>query len=282
VKELFNSLFETSKERIKSPLIGSYIIGFFIYNWRPIIIILFSNETVECRIEIIDKSYCVESALLWPLVIAGFYVLILPWINILIDLFLTYVNLKKQQKSNAHKISSLTQKKDEAILEREIAEALAGTSETTELREQLERLNQENEKLSEQNKSNFERFNNSLEMAKTTEQNLSLTIENLDKKYNSLKAEYDRVVSDPKKMDLNSDIESVLSKMNGQLKAYLISFTDFKIFHTKSAGISHSHLTQKLIDLQLIFRKNGEDYEISLFGKIIYDYIKINGLHLPF
>ena len=83
IKELFQSIFDSSNERIKNPFIGSYITAFILYNWRAIFLLVFSNATIEDKIVVINHEYCTLSAILWPLSIAFFYILILPYLNLI-------------------------------------------------------------------------------------------------------------------------------------------------------------------------------------------------------
>ena len=66
MKEIFLSLFDTSKDRIKSPFIGSYITAFIIYNWRAFFLLLFSNAKIEDKIVVINHEYCYKEAILIP------------------------------------------------------------------------------------------------------------------------------------------------------------------------------------------------------------------------
>lgn len=54
MKDFFQSIIDSSKDRIKNPFIGVYISSFLIYNWRSISIYLFSRKTIECKIEVIN------------------------------------------------------------------------------------------------------------------------------------------------------------------------------------------------------------------------------------
>ena len=278
MKELIKNLFDTSSERIKSPLIGSYITAFIIFNWRPILVLFLSDATIECKINQINQSYSNEEIFLYPLLISIFYVLILPWINIGIDWLLASANKKKISKANDSKIQLLTQKKNEALLERQIAEALAGTSQTNELQAQVDRLNEENKKLFEQNKSNFERFNSSLEIAKATELNARSNQENLYKKYTDLLLEYDKVAN-PNLENLNPEAKTMLHEMDYWLRNYFFQFTEWKILKIRKTGSTRQKSTDDLIDLKLIKLIEKDEYQITALGKTLYEYLKTAKLY---
>ncbi len=47
MKDIIKSFFEASRDRIKNPLIGTFIISWIAINWRPIMILIFSEKTIE-------------------------------------------------------------------------------------------------------------------------------------------------------------------------------------------------------------------------------------------
>lgn len=145
IKELFQSIFDSSSERIKNPFIGSYITAFILYNWRAIFLLIFSNASIEDKIVVINNEYCCKEAILWPLAIAIFYILVLPYLNLLFDLLLSYSNNKKNKRLKDSVISKLQQKKAEAKYEREIADERAGTNEVGNLRDKIDALEKESE-----------------------------------------------------------------------------------------------------------------------------------------
>lgn len=84
--DFFKTFFETSKERIKNPLMGTFIISWIVINWRPIIILLFSNQSIENRIDYIVTGYSsFNTYFLLPFLLSLFYVIVLPYLMWAID-----------------------------------------------------------------------------------------------------------------------------------------------------------------------------------------------------
>lgn len=81
MKDIFNSLFEVSKERIKSPFIGSFIFSWIAFNWKPIVYLFLSDDSIENRIQVISQFFeSPWSGLIYPLLFALIYVVGLPYI----------------------------------------------------------------------------------------------------------------------------------------------------------------------------------------------------------
>lgn len=143
IKELFQSLFNSSNEKIKNPFIGSYITAFIIFNWRAIFLLIFSNARIEDKIVVINHEYCSKGAILWPLLISIFYILVIPYLNLIFDAILTYSNTRKNARVKLAVIAKLEQKKSEAKYEREIADERAGTNEVGNLKDKIDALEKE-------------------------------------------------------------------------------------------------------------------------------------------
>lgn len=96
MKDLLTTFFKTSEERIKNPFIGAFMTSWIIFNWKSIIFIIFSSKNVEEKIAFIDKHFSNIENILWlPLISAFFYILILPYLNLIIDQLLKYSQSKR-------------------------------------------------------------------------------------------------------------------------------------------------------------------------------------------
>lgn len=274
MKEIFQSLFDTSKDRIKSPFIGSYITAFIIYNWRAFFLLLFSDAKIEDKIVVINHEYCYKEAILVPLFIALFYIMVLPYINLIFDKLLSYSNKIKDEREKNGEINKLHQKKAVAKLEREIAEERAGTSEISELKNQIERLTTENKNLGDQNKDAFERYEKSLEQQKAEETALKKSIENLRSSNRDLEREMRNQVNE---IESNSTIltERFLKQLSDHEITYFLQFGSHRLEPkpNKSMSLNVANL-EKLTDLGLLFYSRKDDrYDITDLGKYIYYYI---------
>ena len=47
MKDLIKDFLEASRDRIKTPITGSFALAFILWNWRPILILLFSGKSIE-------------------------------------------------------------------------------------------------------------------------------------------------------------------------------------------------------------------------------------------
>ncbi len=81
MKELINTFLETSKERIKNPFIGAFCFAWIVMNWKPILYVLLSSDKISDKITNIELKYSsLSNTLTFPVLLALFYVILLPYI----------------------------------------------------------------------------------------------------------------------------------------------------------------------------------------------------------
>ncbi|MES2381809.1 MAG: hypothetical protein V4538_12255 [Bacteroidota bacterium] len=113
MKEFLQSIFKTTEDRVKNPFIGSFITSWVLFNWKPIVFIILSSQIIEDKIKYIETEFSnIVLVLLLPLLAAIFYVLILPFLNLLFDELLKFPLVKRnaiQMEKQKQKIDNETQ-----------------------------------------------------------------------------------------------------------------------------------------------------------------------------
>lgn len=92
IADLIKSLIDSSKERVKTPITGAFIISFIAYNWKAILFLLFSTASIEDKLYFITYKYCSFYSILFPFLIAIFYSIAVPYLMMIIE------NLNKTAK----------------------------------------------------------------------------------------------------------------------------------------------------------------------------------------
>lgn len=83
--DLLKEIIDSSKERLKTPIAGAYVLSFTLWNWRPIALLLFENATVTQKIIIVNTEYCNLMALIGPLLLGLFFTTGIPYMMVIID-----------------------------------------------------------------------------------------------------------------------------------------------------------------------------------------------------
>lgn len=141
MREILKSFFEVSNERLKNPLIGTFMISWLLINWRPIFIALFSEKTITERIELIESNYSsISFYLTAPLLIALFYVIILPYIMWGIDEIIKKSTIGRKKNRTKQIIADYEGKQEIAIEESKLEDLKASYRDKADFNKQIEQL----------------------------------------------------------------------------------------------------------------------------------------------
>lgn len=167
MKELFNSFLQSSKERIKNPIIGAFLISFIVFNWKPIFIVLFASQSIQEKINQVEESYSTYFSNLWlPLIFALFYVLGLPYIMLLFDKISKKALEGRKKNILNQQLFDYESKKKLAKKESELEDERAGFRDTANLNKKIDVLTRQIEERDEtintlQKELNIKAFDNS-------------------------------------------------------------------------------------------------------------------------
>ncbi|MFD1161829.1 hypothetical protein [Hwangdonia seohaensis] len=141
MKEILKSFFETSRERIKNPLIGTFLISWTAINWKPITVLLFSNQSIENKIDYIESCYSNFSTyFLIPFLIALIYVIILPYFMWAVDELIRKSTIGRKRNLIKQKIFDYEGKQKIAIEDSKLEDLKASYRDKADFNKQIEQL----------------------------------------------------------------------------------------------------------------------------------------------
>ena len=155
IAELIKEVMDSSKERVKSPILGSYICSFLLFNWRPIILLIFSEESIEDKFMVIETCYVSYWTWLGPLIIVAIYTFLLPWIMVGVDIVLKPAKEKRIKHIYSSKIFTTAEKVKLAQEEVTLKNIESGNKQREELLEQIETLKSTHEQVSQADKNHI-------------------------------------------------------------------------------------------------------------------------------
>ncbi|PKR81776.1 hypothetical protein CW751_00090 [Brumimicrobium salinarum] len=158
---------QSSKERIKNPILGAFLISFIVFNWKPIFIVLFASQPIQEKINQVEVSYSTYLTNIWlPLAFALFYVLILPYIMLLFDKMSKKALEGRKNNILNQKLFDYESKKQLAKKESELEDERAGFRDTANLNKKIDVLTRQIEERDEtintlQKELNIKAYDNS-------------------------------------------------------------------------------------------------------------------------
>ena len=98
LREWLTELRTQTVERLRSPLLGALTGAWVVANWKPILILVLSNTSIEGRIRAIEQDHIDPLRLIvLPLLFALAYALVMPWVNLGIERGQDVANLKRRK-----------------------------------------------------------------------------------------------------------------------------------------------------------------------------------------
>lgn len=139
MKDIFLSIFKTTEERLKNPFIGTFIISFIAYNWKPLSVFFLSSQKIEQRIAFISNNYTdIFNLLIYPLVTSVIYIVLLPYLMWLFESLIFKSYKERNQNLYKNKLIDISGKKSVAESEIELENLKANYKEMADLNKQLQ------------------------------------------------------------------------------------------------------------------------------------------------
>ncbi|WP_345291124.1 hypothetical protein [Flavobacterium hankyongi] len=134
------NVLDSYRERLKNPILGTYTITFILCNWRPILILLNSKNSIEKNIEVIDEKYSFWGAILWPVLLTAVVVLAIPYLMMLLEQAINKALLYRKKLKYDSSIEDYNHKIVIASKEFEIQSQKSGTRTIEMLQTNIESL----------------------------------------------------------------------------------------------------------------------------------------------
>lgn len=118
IDDILTSIAGNTKTRISDPFIGAFICSWTVCNWNHLSLLFWGNEKINDRINIFH-NYLSETPmwgwnyiLVIPLVIASFYLLLLPWMSWLIKFLQHWANEMLHKQAVERDLIEINQQKN--------------------------------------------------------------------------------------------------------------------------------------------------------------------------
>jgi len=142
--EFIKDAFNAGIDRLKFPLLNSFIFSWLVFNWRAVFIALFSEQSTEERIATINFYHSDIATNLWnPLFLASAYVFGLPLIKKLINLILGDINRMNRDDKYQFRIDAYSKKNELAKEKYNYSLNKAGIDDVLALSQRIDNLNTE-------------------------------------------------------------------------------------------------------------------------------------------
>lgn len=161
--QLIKEIFDNSRERIKTPITGAFFTALILYNWRPILQLIFSKMAMEHRIDIVDHDYIDYRSWLVPLVLAVGYITVVPLFTNLIDGLMVKNKKSRTDKIYDSKDYDLDKRIEIASKERQLKNVETYNKEIEDYTAQIQQLEVEKEQMKNEHEIKNREFNSKMD-----------------------------------------------------------------------------------------------------------------------
>jgi|TARA_R100000789_G_C2992911_1_gene146604 hypothetical protein len=102
IGDFLNSIFEGTKQRVKNPLFGSFILSWIILNWEFILVFFTQDLSTLNKIEYLNaycKSNFIGDLFLTPLIISLVYLILSDWVFMVLKYLSIFGRLKRKKQN---------------------------------------------------------------------------------------------------------------------------------------------------------------------------------------
>ncbi|MEQ8797985.1 MAG: hypothetical protein RJQ08_07245 [Salinisphaeraceae bacterium] len=257
-------------ERLRNPLLGPFSALWLAWNWRLVVVLFFSEASVEQRIQVIDQKYVTYcDLLLIPLTGALLFSLLVPWLTLVIQNVQDRAIIRRRKGKLDHDTDYLRASVAKAEAQAALNRILAQDEIVRRQQEELDQLKSDLVKERDQAESRVAEMQADFEQkrleyeAQTDKSNdeAQAKKEELDELKRQLEAEQLRAKSEVeraraqlvrKQEDFDSKLQGVeaegISLSDSELQKLLIG-KPYRLFHNPSIGPERSK--------KIAFAKNG-------------------------
>lgn len=261
---------DTAKERLKTPITGAFFFSFVIWNWRPLVVLLFSDAQIEDRIVIVNNEYCSFWAIFWPLVLAFFYTLVVPKIMVAINNDLAPTKEKRVEDIYKTKKHQTSLKIELAKQEFELKNIETGNKQIEDLQQEVQKLRSSKDELIVNHKDEIgllqAELNQMIKNYQTSSDNSSRLNNDLRVFNEDLNSELQEL---KKELSIDDRVFLALAKLTPQETSILRELT-INGFDSMDPTIWGS-LIPKFNELRLIETDAEDSFFVSNFGREVVD-----------
>jgi len=139
--EIISELNNAIKERIKSPVLGTFILIWIVVNWRFVLYLFISSERIERRFEHIDSQYVNWGYNLGlPLILLASYLFAFPYLLLGIEKITKHSKLERYKVAKDIEVKETEGKKDLVNAKFELEQQATGLKEYKDLRSEIDTL----------------------------------------------------------------------------------------------------------------------------------------------
>ncbi|MEQ5126270.1 hypothetical protein [Providencia sp. wls1914] len=141
-KEIVQAVTEVAKDRIKNPVMATFVISWCIFNWSSLLVLIFGNDSVQLKVQIASVAFSEKNSWFIPVFFTTAYLFLNKPLNLVFQKAMVSSDYISMSIEHSKKIKELELEKERESLraEKDMAYEDTKTNKEKEIQEMKEQI----------------------------------------------------------------------------------------------------------------------------------------------
>ncbi|MGG4663592.1 hypothetical protein [Providencia vermicola] len=115
-KEIVQAVSEAAKDRIKNPVMATFVISWCVFNWNSLLILIFGNDSIQQKVQIASAAFSEKNAWFIPVFFTTVYLFLNKPLNLVFQKAMVWFDYISMSIEHSKKIKELELEKERESL----------------------------------------------------------------------------------------------------------------------------------------------------------------------
>ncbi|TCT36971.1 hypothetical protein EC835_102436 [Providencia alcalifaciens] len=141
-KEIVQAVTEAAKDRIKNPVMATFVISWSVFNWSSLLVLIFGNDSIQQKVQIASVAFSEKNSWFIPVFFTTAYLFLNKPLNLVFQKAMVWFDYISMSIEHSKKIKELELEKERESLraEKDMAYEDTKTNKEKEIQEMKEQI----------------------------------------------------------------------------------------------------------------------------------------------
>ncbi|MBP6079749.1 MAG: hypothetical protein KA732_00560 [Providencia sp.] len=256
-KEIVQAVSEAAKDRIKNPVMATFVISWCVFNWNSLLVLIFGNDSIQQKVQIASVAFSEKNSWFIPIFFTTIYLFLNKPLNLLFQKAMVWFDYISMSIEHSKKIKELELEKEResSRAEKDMAYEDTKTNKEKEIQEMKEKItqsqNREGELVNDRDDAILEK-----EQAIKEKKDALQKVESIQIEINSYGMRYSKIESLLSELVfyiVDKEVDNISGNISNGLYDNMKNILKSSIFNSPYVDVNHSmdFLTDKFNALVL-------------------------------
>ncbi|WP_272674952.1 hypothetical protein [Providencia sp. PROV075] len=118
-KEIVQAVSEAAKDRIKNPVMATFVISWCVFNWNSLLVLIFGNDSIQQKVQIASVAFSEKNSWFIPIFFTTAYLFLNKPLNLIFQKAMVWFDYMSMSIEHSKKIKELELEKERESLRAE-------------------------------------------------------------------------------------------------------------------------------------------------------------------